>query len=161
MNFDNIVLLVLRLKIIKMIRITNLIILSILFFVFQVSGINFPDFWFEHITIADGLSQNYITDIKQDKDRLIWIGTKNGLNKYDGYEMTIYNHIQNDSTSIPNNYISYISEQIQAYANTFRKKTVSNNSTSKPRIAHIPTTTSPLFLRTEIILYGSEQKKGV
>ena len=54
MNFDNIVLLVLRLKIIKMIRITNLIILSILFFVFQVSGINFPDFWFEHITIADG-----------------------------------------------------------------------------------------------------------
>lgn len=108
MNFDNIVLLVLRLKIIKMIRITNLIILSILFFVFQVSGINFPDFWFEHITIADGLSQNYITDIKQDKDRLIWIGTKNGLNKYDGYEMTIYNHIQNDSTSIPNNYISYI-----------------------------------------------------
>ena len=60
MNFDNIVLLVLRLKIIKMIRITNLIILSILFFVFQVSGINFPDFWFEHITIADGLSQNYI-----------------------------------------------------------------------------------------------------
>ena len=53
------------------------------------------------------------------------------------------------------------SEQIQAYANTFRKKTVSNNSTSKPRIAHIPTTTSPLFLRTEIILYGSEQKKGV
>ena len=79
-----------------MIRITNLIILSILFFVFQVSGINFPDFWFEHITIADGLSQNYITDIKQDKDRLIWIGTKNGLNKYDGYKMTIYNHIQND-----------------------------------------------------------------
>ena len=91
-----------------MMRIRNLIILSILFFVFQVSGKNFPDFWFEHITIADGLSQNYITDIKQDKDRLIWIGTKNGLNKYDGYEMTIYNHIQNDSTSIPNNYISYI-----------------------------------------------------
>ena len=157
MNFDNIVLLVLRLKIIKMIRITNLIILSILFFVFQVSGINFPDFWFEHITIADGLSQNDITDIKQDKDRLIWIGTKNGLNKYDGYEMTIYNHIQNDSTSIPNNYISYIYQD----SKDNRKKTVSNNSTSKPRIAHIPTTTSPLFLRTEIILYGSEQKKGV
>ena len=54
------------------------------------------------------IRDSYITDIKQDKDRLIWIGTKNGLNKYDGYEMTIYNHIQNDSTSIPNNYISYI-----------------------------------------------------
>ena len=151
-------------------RIRNLIILSILFFVFQVSGKNFPDFWFEHITIADGLSQNYITDIKQDKDRLIWIGTKNGLNKYDGYEMTIYNHIQNDSTSIPNNYISYIYQDSKdnlwigtntGLCNTFRKKTVSNNSTSEPRIVHIPTTTSPLFSKTKIIFCGSEQKKGV
>lgn len=84
---------------------TNLIILLIFLFVSQMQGKIFPDFWFEHITIAEGLSQNYITAIEQDKNGFIWIGTKNGLNKYDGYEMTVYNHIQNDSTSIPNNYI--------------------------------------------------------
>lgn len=86
-------------------RFIHLIILGIFLSVSQIVGQSLPDFWFEQLTIAEGLSQNYITAIIQDKNGFIWIGTKNGLNKYDGYEMTVYNHIQNDSTSIPHNYI--------------------------------------------------------
>lgn len=86
-------------------RFRYLIILWILLSVSQIVGQSLPNFWFEQLTIAEGLSQNYITAIIQDKNGFIWIGTKNGLNKYDGYEMTVYNHIQNDSTSIPHNYI--------------------------------------------------------
>lgn len=88
-----------------MARFIYLIILWILLSVSQTVGQSLPNFWFEQLTIADGLSQNYVTAIEQDKNGFIWIGTKNGLNKYDGYEMTVYNHIQNDSTSIPHNYI--------------------------------------------------------
>lgn len=86
-------------------RVIYLIILLIFFSVSHMVAQSLPHFWFEHITITEGLSQNYITAIEQDCNGFIWIGTKNGLNKYDGYEMTVYNHIQNDSTSIPNNYI--------------------------------------------------------
>ncbi|NJX14565.1 hybrid sensor histidine kinase/response regulator transcription factor [Tamlana crocina] len=58
---------------------------------------------FKHLTAADGLSQNTIIDINQDYLGQIWIATRDGLNKYDGTEYTIYRHSKNDSLSISNN----------------------------------------------------------
>lgn len=71
------------------------------------------DFYFEHITIADGLSQNYITCIQEDAEGFIWIGTKNGLNKYDGYKITEYNHMPDAPYSITDSYISIIYKDSQ------------------------------------------------
>lgn len=51
---------------------------------------------FRRITINDGLSQNTVFCIVQDKTGFIWIGTEDGLNKYDGYEFTTYKH-ENDN----------------------------------------------------------------
>lgn len=65
-------------------------------------------FHFEHITIKDGLSQNYITSIHEDAKGFIWIGTKNGLNKYDGYKVTEYSHSPNSENSLCSNYIEII-----------------------------------------------------
>lgn len=48
----------------------------------------------------DGLSDNIITDIEADRDGFLWIGTSNGLNRYDGYEFTIYS-TDMDHRSIP------------------------------------------------------------
>ncbi len=53
---------------------------------------------FYSINSADGLSSSSVTSIAQDSSGYIWIGTKNGLNRYDGSEMEVFN-TQNSSLS--------------------------------------------------------------
>lgn len=45
---------------------------------------------FDRITVEDGLSQSAITDMIQDKYGYLWIGTLDGLNRYDGRSFTVY-----------------------------------------------------------------------
>ncbi|QKJ29027.1 response regulator [Mucilaginibacter mali] len=47
---------------------------------------------FKHLTINEGLSQNTVYCTLQDSEGFIWIGTEDGLNRYDGYNFTIYKH---------------------------------------------------------------------
>lgn len=51
------------------------------------------------------LSCNLITTLCQDGNEFIWIGTANGLNKFDGWTFTSYFNNDNDSTSLLSNYI--------------------------------------------------------
>ncbi|MDR2917988.1 MAG: helix-turn-helix domain-containing protein [Tannerella sp.] len=51
------------------------------------------------------LSCNLITDICQDNDGFIWIGTANGLNKFDGWTFSQYFHKNNDANSLRSNYV--------------------------------------------------------
>ena len=60
---------------------------------------------FKQLTIEDGLSQSRISAIVQDSKGFIWIGTEDGLNRYDGYEFRIFTFDPKDSTSIANNVI--------------------------------------------------------
>lgn len=46
----------------------------------------------QELTIADGLSQGMIYDLKQDQTGFIWIATKDGLNRYDGYNFNVFTH---------------------------------------------------------------------
>lgn len=45
---------------------------------------------FEHIDIHNGLSENYVNSIIQDDLGFIWVGTTNGLNRYDGYSFKVF-----------------------------------------------------------------------
>jgi len=49
------------------------------------------DIRFEEVNSINSLSHNNITCIHQDQQGFLWIGTFNGLNKYDGYSFRIYN----------------------------------------------------------------------
>lgn len=49
-----------------------------------------PIVHFEHLTLDDGLSDNTVYSIVQDQTGFMWFGTQNGLNKYDGYQFTVY-----------------------------------------------------------------------
>lgn len=55
---------------------------------------------FDHLDIRDGLSQNSAKCIFQDSQGFIWIGTEDGLNRYDGREFVIYRNVQGDPSSI-------------------------------------------------------------
>jgi signal transduction histidine kinase/ligand-binding sensor domain-containing protein/DNA-binding response OmpR family regulator len=61
---------------------------------------------FKHLSINDGLSQNTVFSISQDHDGFMWFGTKDGLNKFDGYSFTVYHNELNNSNSIDANYIT-------------------------------------------------------
>jgi signal transduction histidine kinase/ligand-binding sensor domain-containing protein len=60
---------------------------------------------FKHFTIDDGLSDNFVIPVLQDRQGFLWVGSKNGLNKYDGAEFTVYSHDPDNSNTISNNYI--------------------------------------------------------
>ncbi len=62
------------------------------------------------LTIEDGLSQNLIYCIYQDQMGYIWFGTKDGLNKYDGYEFEVFRHQPGNNRSLSNNNVRAITE---------------------------------------------------
>ncbi len=64
----------------------------------------------EKLSVADGLSQGLILSIVQDKQGIMWFGTMDGLNKYDGYHFTVYRHEQGNPYSLAGNYIKHIAE---------------------------------------------------
>ena len=65
---------------------------------------------FNHLSVKNGLSQNGVRTIFKDSKGYMWFGTRDGLNKYDGYSFKIYRHNDQDSTSISSNHISDIEE---------------------------------------------------
>lgn len=63
---------------------------------------------FQRIDYSKGLSQNNVTSIFQDNKGLIWMGTRDGLNLYDGYDIKVYRNKATDAKSISSNYINHI-----------------------------------------------------
>ena len=78
----------------------------LLCFVGFQSSAQFNNYKFQHITIDNGLSQNLVYCIAQDQQGFMWFGTKDGLNRYDGYDFTAYHHNPFDTTSLSDNTIT-------------------------------------------------------
>ncbi|KQS36778.1 hybrid sensor histidine kinase/response regulator transcription factor [Pedobacter sp. Leaf194] len=69
-----------------------------------------PKLYFKHFTINDGLSQNTVFCMVQDKSDFIWVGTEDGLNRFDGYDFTIYKHENRNRLSLSNSKINALLE---------------------------------------------------
>ena len=65
---------------------------------------------FHQLNTSDGLSQNIISSIYQDNKGYLWFGTRNGLNRYDGYEVKVFQKINGDENSLNSNYVTAIFE---------------------------------------------------
>jgi len=70
---------------------------------------------FTHLTTNDGLSQNNVTEILQDRRGFMWFATRDGLNRYDGNTFVVYKHDPKDSASLSANYIWDLLEDGQGY----------------------------------------------
>ncbi len=70
---------------------------------------------FEQLGLEDGLSQSVIHTILQDQFGFLWIGTQDGLNRYDGRSFTIFRPDPDDPTSINDRWISSLYEDSQGY----------------------------------------------
>lgn len=68
---------------------------------------------FDRLSIAEGLSSNSVYTVFQDSHGVLWIGTLDGLNRYDGYGITVYKHDHQKKGSISNNRITAIYEDHQ------------------------------------------------
>ena len=65
---------------------------------------------FSHLTSQDGLGSNTVFAILQDSKGFLWIGTWDGLCRYDGYNFKVYTTNENDSTTISDNKIRTMCE---------------------------------------------------
>ncbi|MBX9785362.1 MAG: helix-turn-helix domain-containing protein [Chitinophagaceae bacterium] len=65
---------------------------------------------YESISIAQGLSQGMVYDILQDKEGFIWVGTKDGLNRYDGYTFKVFTNDPANTRSLSSNSINKLFE---------------------------------------------------
>ena len=89
-NFLAISLLLISLKVFAQVKTTSL-------------SINYSSF-----TTIDGYPQGIVTDLHQDKSGFLWIGTADGLFRYDGYEFKEYRADLEDKNTIPSNTITAV-----------------------------------------------------
>ncbi|WP_373493454.1 two-component regulator propeller domain-containing protein [Aquiflexum sp.] len=59
--------------------------------------------YFQTYTIGDGLSDNWVRDITKDQQGYLWIATRSGVSRFDGYEFEIFRNEPADSTSLSGN----------------------------------------------------------
>jgi ligand-binding sensor domain-containing protein/signal transduction histidine kinase len=65
---------------------------------------------FEHISTEQGLSQDVVICILQDRRGFMWFGTQNGLDRFDGYTFKKYKYKPKDTSSLPSNQLLFIYE---------------------------------------------------
>ncbi|WP_316846713.1 two-component regulator propeller domain-containing protein [Pedobacter psychrodurus] len=108
---------------------------GIFYFIFlcqSASAQSAPSLLFKHLTLEDGLSDPTIRALHTDKDGFLWIGTENGLNRFDGKTCITYKNKTNSDT-FPGNYITNIIEDrngdliIGSQSNLVKYKRAQNN----------------------------------
>jgi len=102
-----------------------------MFFSFPITGIGQEsNVKFYHISPDDGLSQATVYDIIQDHDGYIWIGTAEGLNRYNGRSFDVFLNNPSDSNSLSYDYIDklYVDDQNNLLIGTLSGLNIYNRS---------------------------------
>jgi ligand-binding sensor domain-containing protein/signal transduction histidine kinase len=76
----------------------------------QLLPANAEQMRFRKISLEQGLSQSSVYAILQDKQGFLWFGTQDGLNRFDGYTLTVFRQQNNNPRSLPNNCIQTLFE---------------------------------------------------
>lgn len=81
------------------------------------------DLRFQHLTTDDGLSDNAITCILEDRAGYIWIGTEHGLNRYDGQRVERIDSTSNLITAVAQggNGVIWFTTLVSRFVNRYTK----------------------------------------
>lgn len=79
-------------------------------FTLSIAGAQPSTLYFEKINTGNGLSHNKVNCILQDKRGFMWIGTEDGLNRYDGNEFLVFHSLPGRTDCISGNIIKDILE---------------------------------------------------
>ncbi|MEI6898804.1 MAG: two-component regulator propeller domain-containing protein [Bacteroidota bacterium] len=83
----------------------------ILLFLYLFAGVSYAgQYFFTNYSIEQGLSQSVVNCLFQDSRGFIWIGTQNGLNRFNGYSFESFTSNPSDVNSISNNWIYSVGE---------------------------------------------------
>ncbi len=86
----------------------SLMILTRIYFCFTffvISTTVYGQYRLKHYNVNDGLSQNTINDVLQDKNGFLWLATQEGLNRFDGYHFRQLQDLKENSSSIQDQFI--------------------------------------------------------
>ncbi len=91
---------------------------------------------FHNIGVEDGLSQSTVEIIFQDSRGYIWIGTHDGLNRYNGHSFRVYKYSEDKNESLSGNFITEIIEDYDGYmwvgtTNGLNKIDIENDTITK------------------------------
>ncbi|QDW21582.1 two-component regulator propeller domain-containing protein [Flavobacterium sp. KBS0721] len=78
--------------------------------IFSINFIQAQEYYFKHFQVEEGLSNNTVLTSLQDEDGFMWFGTKDGLNRFDGYRFKTYRSNGNPIHSLGSNYIQSLHE---------------------------------------------------
>lgn len=70
-------------------------------------------YYFKHYQVDDGLLHNAVTSVIQDKNGMIWVGTRAGLNRFDGYSFKPCDNRKSPNDNIGNNIVNVVVEGIK------------------------------------------------
>jgi len=85
----------------------NIFLFIIIFFLlYQKANAQRFNYSFEQFTIDNGLSHESVINLTKDQDGFLWIGTANGLNRFDGISFKIFRNDPNNEQTISGNYIA-------------------------------------------------------
>ncbi|GGK33755.1 hybrid sensor histidine kinase/response regulator [Yeosuana aromativorans] len=91
----------------------KILLLWLIFYVCPLTSQNYlyaQELQFKSLTVNDGLTQHDVSSIIQDSYGFIWIGTYDGLNRYDGFKVTNFSHKTGDIESLSSNRITCLFE---------------------------------------------------
>ena len=131
-----------------------LVLLLILFYQAKAQ----ESFQFERLDTSDGLSDNEVMCIHQDKEGFMWFGTFSGLNRYDGNSFKTFRQENSDKTAITDRRVVGIEEDnfghlwLEGFAGTYRMFDKSTHTTKvfPNDFGYYPTKPAPkLFLHKD------------
>ena len=103
---------------------------------------------FKRINNENGLSQSNVTSIIKDSKGFLWIATRDGLNRYDGYDMNVYRNDINIKSSIGNNYISTVYEDKSGNIWVGGIEGLDRYNVNKDNFVHYKLSSSTVFVKT-------------
>ena len=93
----------------------KLLLTLVILFTHRLFALAQPKCYFEHYGTEEGLPQNTVMDILQDKKGIMWFSTWDGLCKFDGYKFTSYKNLPDNPYPMRSSRIDHIMEDLDGY----------------------------------------------